>query len=76
MKKDDGIEDDCDIEGTPPAHLRAFTLRRSDRNLKNFIGEINSFYKNSKYYGDTDSLYIEKKYWDMLDKANLVGEEL
>ena len=29
---------------------------------------------NSIYYGDTDSLYIEKKYWDVLDKANLVEE--
>ena len=37
---------------------------------------MNGFYINSLYYGDTDSLYIEKKYWDVLDKANLVGEEL
>ena len=44
--------------------------------MNNFIGEINGFYNNSIYYGDTDSLYIEKKYWDVLDKANLVGEEL
>ena len=40
--------------------------------MNNFIREINVFYNNSKYYGDTDSLYIEKKYWDVLDKANLV----
>ena len=44
--------------------------------MNNFIREINGFYNNSIYYGDTDSLYIEKKYWDVLDKANLVGEEL
>ena len=28
------------------------------------------------HYGETDSLYIEKKYWDVLDNANLVGEGL
>ena len=33
-----------------------------------FIREINGFYNNSIYYSDTDSLYIEKKYWDVLDK--------
>ena len=33
-------------------------------------------YNNSIYYGDTDSLYIENKYWDVLDKTNLVGEGL
>ena len=44
--------------------------------MNNFIREINGFYENNIYYTDTDSLYIEKKYWDVLDKANLVGEEL
>ena len=28
------------------------------------------------YFGDTDSLYIEKKYWDVLDEAKLVGKKL
>ena len=44
--------------------------------MNNFIRERNGFYNNSIYYGDTDSLYIEKKYRDVLDKANLVGEGL
>ena len=29
--------------------------------MNNFIREKNGFYNNSIYYGDTDSLYIEKK---------------
>ena len=41
-----------------------------------FIREINRFNNNSIYYGDTDSLYIEKNYWDVLDKENLVGEDV
>ena len=76
MKKDDGLDDDCDIKNTLPAVLGAFILSNSKRIMNNFIREINGFYNNSIYYGDTDSLYIEKKYWDVLDKANLVGEEL
>ena len=41
--------------------------------MNNFIREINRFY-NSIYYGDTDSLYIEKKYWNVLNRANLAGK--
>ena len=76
MKKDDGLDDDCDIKNTLPAVLGAFILSNSKRIMNNFIREINGFYNNSIYYGDTDSLYIQKKYWDVLDKANLVGERL
>ena len=76
MKKDDGLDDDCDIRNTLPSVLGAFILSNSKRIMNNFIREINGFYNNSIYYGDTYSLYIEKKKWDVLDKANLVGEEL
>ena len=44
--------------------------------MNNFIREINGFFNKSVYYGDTDSLYIEKRYWDVLDIENLVGENL
>ena len=42
--------------------------------MKSFVREINGFYNNGFYSGDTESLYIEKKKWDVLDKANLVGK--
>ena len=76
MKKDVGLDDDCDIENTLPAVSGAFLLSNSRRIMKKFIREINGFYENNMYYTDTDSLYIEKKYWDVLDKTNLVGERL
>ena len=76
MKKDDGLGDDCDIKNILPAFLGAFISSNSKRIMNNFIREINGFYYNSIYYGDTDSLYIEKKHWDVLDKAILVGEQL
>ena len=44
--------------------------------MNKFIREINGCYNNSIYFGDTDSLYIEKNYWDVLDKANLIGKDL
>ena len=60
LKKDDGLEEDNDIKNTLPSHLGAFILSNSKRIMNNFIREINGFYNNSIYYGDTDSLYIEK----------------
>ena len=41
--------------------------------MNTFIREINGFCNNSIYYGDTDSLYIEEKNWDILDQVNSVG---
>ena len=76
MKKDDGLDDDCDIKSTLPAVLGAFILADSRRIPKKFFREINGFYEKNIYYTDTDSLYIEKKHWDVLDKANLVGDGL
>ena len=76
MKKDDGLYYDCDIKKTLPAVLRTFVLSNSKRIMNSFIREINALYNNSTYYGDTDSLYIEKKFWDVLEKAILVREEL
>ena len=44
--------------------------------MKKFLREINGFYKNGIYYGDTDRLYIEYKHWDVLDRAKLFGKNL
>ena len=76
MKKDDGLDGDCDIKKTLPAVLGALILSNSKRIMNSFLREINGFYNNSIYYTDCDSLYIEKRFWDVLDTANLVGEEL
>ena len=58
------------------SHLRAFILSNSKRIKKNFIREKNGLYNNRINYGDTDSLHIETKYWDVLDKTKLAGKEL
>ena len=76
MKKDDGLDDDCDNKNILPAVLGGFILSSSKRIMNILIREINGFHNNSLYYGDTDTLCMEKKYLDVLDKVNLVGEEL
>ena len=76
MKKDEGLDDDSGIKNTLPAVLGAFILSNIERIMNIFVRERNGFYNNSIYYGDTDSLYIEKKDWDVLNKANLVGKYL
>ena len=76
MIDDAGLEDHVKKLNTMPLHLGAFVLSNSKRTLNNFIHAINGFYTNDVYYTDTDSLYIQNKHWDKLDKAGLVGENL
>ena len=44
--------------------------------MNNFIHAINGFYTNDVYYTDTDSLYIQNKHWEKLNKGGLVGKKL
>ena len=59
-KKKDGLDGDNDVKNTLPSHLGAFILGNSKRIMSDFVREINGFYNNSLYYGDPDSLYIER----------------
>ena len=43
--------------------------------MKNFIRAI-GFKTNDKHYQDTDSLYIESKHWDELNRAGIFGKKL
>ena len=44
-----------------PLHLGAFVLSNSKRIMNNFIRANNVFYTTDFFYGDTHSLYVEKK---------------
>ena len=44
--------------------------------MNNFIHAIDKFFTNEVYYTDTDSLYLENKHWNKLDKAGLFGKNL
>ena len=74
MKDDEGPQDEVKKVNTMPLHLGAFVLSNCKRIISNFIHAINGFYSSDVYYTDTDSLYIENKHWDKLDKAGLVGK--
>ena len=76
LKKGDGLDSDKDVKNTLRSHLGAIILSNSKRIVHNFIGEINGICNNSRYYGETDSMYIESNFWDVLDKAGLVGSIL
>ena len=76
MMDDAGLEDEVKKLNTMPLHLGAFVLSNSKRIMNNFIHAIDGFYSNDVYYTDTDSLYIENKHWEKLDKAGLVGKSL
>ena len=73
---DAGLEDEVKKLNTMPLHLGAFALSNGKRIMKNFIHAINAIYTNDVYYTDTDSLYIENKHWDNLEKAGLVDKAL
>ena len=76
MVDDAGLEDEVKKLNTMPLHLRAFVLSNSKRNMNYFIHAIIGLYTNDVYYTDTDSLYVEHKHWDKLDRAGLVGKGL
>ena len=73
---DAGLEDEVKKLKTMPVHLGGFVLSNSKRIMNNFIHDIDGFYTNDVYYGDTDSVYIENRHWDNLDKAGLVCKTL
>ena len=71
-----GLEDEVKKLNNMPLHLGAFVLSNSKRIMNKFIHAIIGFYTNDVYFTDRDSLYIENKHWDKLDKAGLVGKGL
>ena len=76
LKQYDDLECETDLKNTMPAHLGSFILSKSKKISKNFILEIDGLKTINVYKSDTDSFYIEEKYWDVLDRATLVGKNL
>ena len=62
IRKDDRSDGENDVKNTLQSHSGAFILSNSKRIMNNFIREINGLYNIGIYYGDTDSLYIERNY--------------
>ena len=76
MVDDKSLGDEVKKLNTMPLPLGAFKLSNSKRILNNFIHAIIGFCTNDVYYTNTDSLHIESKHWDKLDKAGLKRKSL
>ena len=55
------LDGDNNVKNTLPSHLCALISSHTTRFMNKFIKEINGFYKNSLYSGDTKAMYIERK---------------
>ena len=74
LKDDDGLQAEVKRVNTLPLQLAAFILSNTKRFMNIFMHAIKAFCTNDVYYTDFDSLYVENKLWDKLDKAGLVGK--
>ena len=59
---------------TMPSHFGSYILSHSKRLMNDVFREIDGFYSNNIYYGDTDSGYNHKKYWSILVEKGFVGK--
>ena len=75
MKVDEGLQDEVKKINTMPLHMGAFVLSNSKRIMNISIHAIDAFYTNDVFYTGTDSLDIENKYRNKLDKAGLVDKK-
>ena len=71
-----GLNDEVKKLNTMSLTLSAFVLSNSKKLWKFFLHPVIGFYTKDVYYADTDSLFIENKHWEKLDKAGLVGKYL
>ena len=78
LEDDEGVDDYDKAKSinTMPSHFGSFILSNSKRLMNNVFREIDGFYSNNIYYGDTDSGYIHKKHWSTLIKKGFVGKSL
>ena len=78
LEDDEGVDDfdQAKSVNTMPSLFGSFILSHSKRLMNDVIRQIDGFYNNSIYYGDTDSVYIHKKDWDDLVDKGFVGKSL
>ena len=60
-----------------PSHFFGnYALSHSKRLMNDVFREMDGFYSNNIYYGDTDSGYMHKKHWSTLVEKGFVGKSL
>ena len=75
LEDDAGVNDQYNVKSINqmPCHLGSYILGYSKRLMAIVIHEIDGFYRNSNYYGDADSAYIQKRHWSRLVDNGFVG---
>ena len=75
---DEGVDDydKAKAINTMPSQFGSYILSHSKRLMNNVFREIDGFYSNYIYYGDTDSGYIQKTHWSTLVEKGFVGKSL
>ena len=78
LEDDEGVDDYNKAKSinTMPSHFGSCILSHSKRLMNDVFNEIDAFYNNIVYYSDTDSGYIQKKYWNKLVEKGYVGKSL
>ena len=78
LGNDEGVDDydKAKLVRTMLSHFGSFILSHSKRLMNKVFHEIDGFYSNNIYYGDTDSVYIHKKHWSILVEKRFVGNSL
>ena len=71
----DGFDKSKSIN-TMPSQFGSNILSHSKRLMNDVFREIDGFYSNNFYYGDTDGGYIHKKHWSTLVEKGYVGKPL
>ena len=78
LEDDEGVDDydKAKSVNTMPSHFGSYILSHSKRLMNDVFREIDGFYSNNIYFGDTDSGYIHKKHWSSLVDKGFVGKSL
>ena len=76
IEQHEGEECEVDIKNTMQGLFGSFLWSNRRRIMNTFIRGIIGFKTMNVFFTDTESLYIEKKHWDVLDKIKLVGKRL
>ena len=78
LQDDEGVDDfdKAKSVNTMPSQFESFILSHSKRLMNKVFHEIDGFYSNNIYYGDTDSGYIHKKHWSTLIDKGYVNKSL
>ena len=61
---------------TMPSHMGSYILSHSKRLMNEVIEHIDGFYKKNIYYSDTDSIYIHKNDFNILDRDGFIQDSL